>query len=64
MADDDDDDNDDDDDADRGVESVPSRHWRFFVSVDDVLLGSGDGVEVGIDGRRHPSRDVLLRDGG
>ena len=32
MADDDDDDNDDDDDADRGVESVPSRHWRFFVS--------------------------------
>jgi len=25
-----------------------------------MILVSGDGVEVGVDGRRHPSRDVLL----
>ena len=34
------------------------------VRVDDVLLGSGDGVEVSVNRRRHTSRDVLLCDGG
>jgi len=42
----------------------PRHRGPVVVRVDDVFLGSGDGVEVGVDGRRHTSRDVLLRDGG
>jgi len=47
-----------------GVAITATTVAPVVVRVDDVLLGSRDDVEVGIDGRRHPSRDVLLRNGG
>ena len=39
-------------------------HGPVVVCVDNALLVSVDGVEVGVSRQRHPSRDVLLCDGG